>query len=302
MKDWNELYRSCSLCPRRCGVDRLNGQRGRCKVSGELIAARAALHMWEEPCLSDEEGSGTVFFSGCSLGCVFCQNRKIATADIGKQIDADRLKNIFLELQTKGANNINLVTPTHYLGHIIPALVQAKKEGLAIPIVYNTSGYELVETLRMLDGLVDIYLPDFKYWSPELAERYSRAEDYPIFARAALEEMIRQVGDPVFDEKEHMIRGVIVRHLLLPEHIKDSKMVIRYLYETYGDHIFISIMNQYTPMDELSDYPELRRRVTDREYDELVDYAIDLGVENGFIQEGETAEESFIPTFDCEGI
>ncbi len=298
-----EAYRHCELCPRKCGVDRIAGGKGRCMVDGRLMAARAALHMWEEPCLSDVEGSGTVFFSGCSLGCIFCQNHHIATADTGKEITSERLSEIFLELQAKGANNINLVTPTHYLPHIIEALTTAKAAGLHLPIVYNTGGYERVESLRMLEGLVDVYLPDFKYMDPAIAARYSKAPDYPEVVKAALAEMVRQVGDPVFDEKEHMVRGVVVRHLLLPDHLQDSKDVIRYLYATYGDRIFLSIMNQYTPMEQLpAELPELHRKVTEEEYDALVDYAIDLGVENGFIQEGETAEESFIPAFDYEGI
>ena len=295
-------YRSCRLCPRECGVNRLAGERGRCLVSGELMAARAALHMWEEPCLSDVEGSGTVFFSGCNLGCVFCQNHSIAAADTGRSISEERLAEIFLELQDKGANNINLVTPTHYLPTIILSLIQAKEQGLRLPIVYNTSGYEKVETLKCLEGLVDVWLPDFKYWDSSLSAKYSHAPDYPEYAKKAIAEMVRQAGEPVFDEKEHMVRGVIVRHLLLPGHLADSKRVIRYLYEEYGDRIFLSIMNQYTPMPGMEKYPELNRRVTEAEYDALVDYAIDLGVENGFIQEGETAEESFIPAFDYEGL
>ncbi len=301
-KSWIEKYEECRICPRNCGVNRNSGQKGRCRLDARLFVARAALHMWEEPCLSDVEGSGTVFFSGCNLGCVFCQNHSIAVAETGKEISVERLCEIFLELQEKGANNINLVTAGHYLWHVIPALKEAKKKGLKIPIVYNTSGYEAVESLRFLEGLVDVYLPDFKYWNPELAEKYSHALDYPQVVKEAIKEMVRQVGMPVFDEKEHMTRGVIVRHLLLPGQLRDSKKVVKYLYETYRDQIFISLMNQYTPVNELEEYPELMRCVSEKEYDALVDYAIELGVENGFIQEGETAEESFIPSFDYEGV
>ena len=296
------IMSSCHLCPRDCGVDRTAGQRGRCGMTDRIMAARAALHMWEEPCISGEEGSGTVFFSGCSLGCVFCQNHEIALGDTGKEITVERLAEIYLELQDKGANNINLVTAGHFLPQVIQSLKMAKAQGLQIPIVYNTGGYEKVEAIRMLDGLVDIYLPDMKYVSSELSARYSGAPDYFAVASAALEEMVRQTGPAVFDEGEMMVRGTVVRHLLLPGCLEDSKAVIRYLYKTYGDQIYISIMNQYTPLPHVSRWPELDRRITETEYDELVDYAIDLGVENGFIQEGETAEESFIPAFDIEGV
>ncbi len=271
-------------------------------MTDRIMAARAALHMWEEPCISGEEGSGTVFFSGCSLGCVFCQNYEIALGDTGKEITVERLAEIYLELQAKGANNINLVTAGHFLPQVVESLKMAKSNGLMIPVVYNTGSYEKVEAIRMLEGLVDIYLPDLKYVSPELSARYSGAADYFQVASAAIAEMVRQTGPAVFDEREIMRRGTIVRHLLLPGCTEDSKAVLRYLYETYGDRIYISIMNQYTPLPHVSRWPELKCRVTEEEYDEVVDYAIDLGVENGFIQEGETAEESFIPAFELEGV
>jgi putative pyruvate formate lyase activating enzyme len=271
-------------------------------MTDRIQAARAALHMWEEPCISGEEGSGTVFFSGCSLGCVYCQNHEIAIGDAGKEISLERLTEIFLELQEKKANNINLVTAGHFLPQVIYSLEQAKKQGLEIPVVYNTSGYETVEAIRMLDGLVDVYLPDMKYMSPDIAKKYSDAPDYFPVAKAALAEMVRQTGAPVFDERDRIQKGVIVRHLQLPGYMEDSKKVIQYLYQTYGDQIFISIMNQYTPLPQVASYPEIDRKITEKEYDELVDYAIDLGVENGFIQEGETASESFIPAFVMEGI
>ena len=292
----------CRLCPRMCSVDREKGQRGYCGMSEEIYVARAALHMWEEPCLSGESGSGTVFFSGCTLRCVFCQNRMIADGSVGKKISVERLAEIFLELQKKGANNINLVTPTHYAKQIQQSLAISKKAGLCIPIVYNTSGYETVEAIRELEGYVDIYLPDFKYISKELSFRYSKAADYFERASAALKEMVRQRKEAVYGEDGMMKRGVIVRHLMLPGCIEDSKAVIRYLYTKYQDRIVISIMNQYTPLSFQKDMPELNRKVTAKEYEELVDYAISLGVENGFIQEGDTAQESFIPAFDLEGI
>ena len=297
-----EIMSDCTLCPRNCHADRLSGNIGYCGQTAEIRAARAALHMWEEPCISAEDGSGTVFFSGCSVRCVFCQNHDIAVGQHGKIITGERLSGIYLELQEKGANNINLVTPTHYVPQIIESIENARKMGLTLPIVYNTSGYEKAETLRMLDGIVDVYLPDFKYMSAALAEKYSNAPDYADCAKSALAEMVRQVGKPVFDGRGVIQKGVIVRHLILPNCTEDSKRVIKYLYETYGDDIFISIMNQFTPLDHIADYPELQRKITQAEYDEVVDYAVDLGVENGFIQEGETADESFIPLFDYEGI
>ncbi|MDE6052255.1 MAG: radical SAM protein, partial [Lachnospiraceae bacterium] len=253
---------------------------------------------------SGKTGSGTVFFSGCSLKCVFCQNRKIASGDRGKALTIPQLVNLFLLLQDKGAANINLVTPTHFTPQIAEALRMSKSDGLSIPVVYNTSGYEQVETLRMLDGLVDIYLPDLKYYSGELSARYSNAPDYFAHASLAIAEMVRQVGVPVFDNmfsgEEMMKRGVIVRHMVMPGHVRDSKQVIKYLHDTYKGDIYISIMNQYTPPGAMEDYPEISRRVTRREYKRVIDYAMELGIENAFVQEGNTAEESFIPDFDEE--
>lgn len=291
----------CVLCPRLCGADR-SVKTGYCGVTDTLRVARAALHFWEEPCISGEEGSGAVFFSGCNLRCVFCQNYHIARAEQGKEITVERLTEIFLELQAQKANNINLVTGTHYVPQIVKALEAAKVQGLNIPVVYNCGGYESVETLKTLEGLVDIYLPDFKYMDEERAKRYSNAGNYPQIAREALDEMVRQQPEPIFDERGMMLRGVVVRHLMLPGGIKDSKNVVNYLYETYGNHIFISLMNQYTPLPHVADYPEIDRKLKKFEYDRLVDYAISIGVENGFIQEGDTAEESFIPAFTNEGV
>lgn len=303
----------CYLCPRRCGVQRNRGELGRCQSPWELTAARAALHMWEEPVLSGINGSGTVFFSGCALGCVFCQNQTIAEGKTARIISNERLTELFLMLQEKGAHNINLVTGSHYVPQIVTALQRAKNQGLQIPVVYNTGSYEKVQTLKLLEGLVDIYLPDLKYWDSNLAARYADAPDYFRYASAAIGEMLRQVGEPVLEQVPGvqtedgedlflMKKGVIVRHLMLPGQGNDSRKIIRYLYETWGNRIYISIMNQYTPCNHLPQYPELGRKVTQKEYDELVDYAIELGVEQGFIQEGETAEESFIPAFDYEGL
>ena len=262
------------------------------------MVARAALHMWEEPCISGEEGSGTVFFSGCNLGCVYCQNRKIAGGAVGRTVTAEQLAQMYLELQNQKANNINLVTAGHFLPDVVASVRMAKQGGLQIPIVYNTSSYEWAEAIAALQETVDIFLPDLKYLSPELAKRYSRAENYPEIAKKAIAQMVRQTGEPVFDQRGILQKGVIVRHLVLPGYVEESKRVIRYLYETYGDTVYISIMNQYTPMAGVEkQYPELGRKITQEEYDEVVDYAIDLGVENGFIQEGDTADESFIPDF-----
>lgn len=299
MKD---ILKDCVLCPRECHADRTSGKRGYCKTTDELVVARAALHMWEEPCISGEEGSGTVFFSGCALGCVYCQNSNISKGLAGKVIKIERLADIFLELQYKGANNINLVTPSHYVPHIIEALSISRKRGLILPVVYNCGGYEKAETLKLLEGYVDIYLPDFKYMSAEPAMKYSNCKDYFEVAAAAIEEMVRQVKETSFDERGIMRKGVIVRHLVLPGYLEDSKRIIRYLHETYGDRIFISIMNQYTPIGNNPAYPELNRKISEEEYEELVDYAIEIGVKNGFIQEGDTASESFIPEFDGEGV
>lgn len=294
---------NCTLCPRNCHANRLSGQLGYCGQTAELSAARAALHFWEEPCISGTSGSGTVFFSGCNLRCVFCQNHDIALGEKGRGISLDRLAEIFMELQEQGAHNINLVTPSHFIPQIRYSLIKAKSMGLALPIVYNTGSYENVSSLRMLEGLIDIYLPDLKYFSPELGNAYSHAPDYFEKATAAISEMFRQVGRPQFDENSGLMKkGVIVRHLLLPGQTKDSKKILRYLHETYQNDIYVSIMNQYTPLPHVWAIPELNRRVTSSEYDRIVHFAEAIGIEQGFIQEGSAADESFIPPFNYEGI
>ena len=293
----------CRLCPRECNADRANGETGYCGEGSSLRVARAALHMWEEPCISGKTGSGTIFFTGCSLRCVFCQNNTISDGKAGKVITVERLSEICLELQEKGACNINLVTATHFVPQIISALKLSRANGLSIPIVYNCGGYEKVETLRLLDGLVDIYLPDLKYYSPRLSARYSNAPDYFEKASAAIAEMVRQTKAPFFDKTTGLMkRGVIVRHLLLPKRLADSKKIMSYLYSTYKNDIYVSIMNQYTPIGTFAEMPELNRKVFHKEYNALIDYCLELGIENGFIQEGETASESFIPPFDLEGV
>lgn len=300
---WAEsLLSDCTLCPRHCHVNRLLGQAGYCGQT-TLKAARASLHMWEEPCISGTAGSGTVFFSGCNLRCIFCQNYHIALGEAGREISTKHLAEIFLSLQAQGANNINLVTPTHFVPQILLALQSAKEHGLTIPIVYNSSGYESTETLRLLEGYVDIYLPDFKYMDPALSLKYSHAQDYFTKAKESLAEMVRQAGSPVFDPATGLMkRGVIVRHLLLPGQTKDSKKILRYLHTTYGNQIFISIMNQYTPLPQVKELPELNRRVSPAEYERVLDFALRIGIENGFFQEGETASDSFIPEFDERGL
>ena len=299
---FEKAYEECRLCPRECRVNRKEGQTGFCQMDGTLRVARAALHMWEEPCISGKRGSGAVFFSGCNLRCVYCQNFDIAAGTRGKEISRERLSEIFLELQAQGAANINLVTGAHYVPQIIKALNLARMQGMDLPVVYNSSGYEKLETLKLLEGYVDIYLPDFKYMEPDLAQKFSHAPDYVERAKAAIKEMVRQSGSCQFGEDGYIRRGTIVRHLILPGHTRNSRKVLRYLHETYGEEIYISIMNQYTPLPQCGEYPELSRRVTEAEYDAVVDYAIELGIENGFIQEGDVAEESFIPEFDGEGI
>lgn len=296
-----KLQRECALCPRKCRVDR-ERQAGYCGETVQIRAARAALHRWEEPCISGERGSGAVFFTGCPLRCVFCQNRSLARGEAGAEITTARLSEIFLELEHKGAHNLNLVTPTHFAPQILEALELAKGNGLKLPVVYNCGGYEEPETVKLLEGGVDIYLPDFKYKSGELSGAFSGASDYFEKACAALAEMVRQAGSPVFGEDGLMKRGVIVRHLILPGCTKDSIEVIRYLHETYGNSIYLSILNQYTPLPHTAGHPKLGRRVTRREYEKVVDAALSMGVENGFIQEGKTASESFIPEFSLEGI
>lgn len=298
-----KISENCQLCPRNCKVNRLQGQKGYCKQSSEVVIARAALHLWEEPCLTGENGSGTVFFSGCTLGCVYCQNRSIATGEIGKMVSLTRLVDIFFELKAQGAHNINLVTGTHFIPQIAEALKIAKAKGLNLPIVYNTSGYEKVESLKQLKGYVDIYLPDLKYIQCELGKRYSHANDYFDYASQAIKEMVDQVGEPVFDEETGLMKsGVIVRHLCLPGQAKDTRAILRYLHQNYGNRIYMSIMNQFTPVCDLTAYPEINRHLTEREYNRIIDYALRLGIEQAFIQEGDTALESFIPAFDLQGV
>lgn len=292
---------NCNLCPRKCNIDR-SIKQGYCRCGDTLKVSRAALHMWEEPCISGTKGSGTVFFSGCNLACIYCQNIEISRGMSGKEISVNRLADIFLELQSAGAHNINLVTPTHYVDQICISLDISRMAGLNIPIVYNCGGYESVETLKKLKGYIDIYMPDFKYFDDNIAVKYSKAPDYCNVAKAAVDEMFSQVGKAEFDSDGMMLRGMIVRHLILPGSSRDSMKIIKYLYDTYGDDIFISIMSQYTPMRQFDDFTELNRRIFTKEYNRVVDYAAEIGIENAFVQEGKASVKSFIPKFDNTGV
>lgn len=296
-----EPYAACCLCPRACGVNRAQGQRGFCGATAELELGRAALHMWEEPPLSGAGGSGTVFFAHCTLGCVYCQNRQISTREAsGVIVDETRLAEIFLELQVQGAQNINLVTATHYTPHLLSAIPDAREKGLRIPVLLNCGGYESVQTLQSLDGLIDIYLPDFKYYSSYYAGMYSHADDYFEVAGAAIDEMVRQTGAPSFDAQGRMLRGTLIRHLMLPGLLGDTKQVLRHIAGRWGERVQVSLMRQYTPID-IQAYPEINRTVTEEEYAEAVAYFSELGL-SGYLQDGEAAEESFIPSFQGEGV
>ena len=294
-------YEKCNLCPRQCGVNRKIRQ-GACGVFGSKIrVGRAMLHKWEEPCISGANGSGAIFFSGCSLGCIYCQNQSLSRQKTGVDITVRQLTDVMLRLQDEGAHNINFVTPTHYVPDLLAATHSAAAEGFHLPIVYNTSGYETPQTVRALQGTVDIFLTDFKYFDNLWAQRYSGVSDYVEYAKAALAQMVRQTGRAEFDQNGLMRRGVIVRHLMLPGHTRDSEQVLRYLRATYGDDIYISLLNQYTPLSSLK-YENLNRTISPRMYERMVDFACMLGIKNGFIQQEGTQKESFIPSFNGEGV
>ncbi len=296
---YKHILDSCNLCPRNCHVNRNKGALGYCKADSRLKIAKAYLHQWEEPSISGTNGSGTVFFSHCNMGCVFCQNYEISSEYHGKYISVEELSEIFLDLQKQKAHNINLVTPTHYIPQIAEALTLAKNNGLTIPIIYNCSGYENVQSLKLLDGLIDIYMPDMKYFDDKYAVKYSNAPHYFKYAKMAISEMFKQVGKNEFD-KDIMTKGVIVRHMMLPGLLFDSKKILDYLFNEYGDNIYISIMSQYTPMPNVINYPEINKRVSKEYYETLVDYASKIGITNAYIQDGTSAKESFIPDFFTE--
>lgn len=299
--DYIDLLKNCTICPRNCGVDR-RIRTGYCGAGINIKAAKAYLHRWEEPCISGTNGSGTVFFSYCNMGCIFCQNYKISHEGAGKEITIDRLFDIFLELQSQGAHNINLVTPTHFMPQIREALIMAKNNGLKIPVVYNSSGYEKVESLRLLDGLIDIYLPDMKYYSSKISSKYSKAPDYFEYASKAVLEMYRQVGAPVFDDNMIMKKGIMIRHLMLPGGLFDSKKIIDWVIDNLPKEVYLNIMCQYTPLGKASDYPELNKRLNKKHYDSLMEYALSRGLENGFLQDFDSADEEYVPDFNLQGI
>ena len=294
------ILKECRLCPRNCGVNRYENV-GVCGATNKLKVSHYSLHHWEEPVISGDNGSGTIFFSHCNLKCIFCQNKKISTMGYGKEISGKRLVEIMLELQEIGAHNINLVTPTHFVPQIVKVLKKIKNNSLKVPVVYNTSSYENVETVKMLAGLVDIYLADLKYFDNTLGCNYSNCDNYFEVACNAIDEMYKQVSRPLI-ENDIMKKGIIVRVLVLPGHKEDAKKIIKYLFEKYNDNIYISIMNQYTPVTRSLKYPNLNWTVTEGEYNDVVNYACDLGVTKAFIQDGETCLESFIPEFDCSNI
>lgn len=296
----SELLKNCVLCPRKCGINRYE-KKGICGATNKIRLAYYSLHKWEEPIISGDNGSGTIFFSNCNMKCLYCQNKKISLEGYGKFISNKRLGEIMLELQKLGAHNINLITPTHYVPQIASILHKLKFKELKIPIVYNTSSYENIGTLKIMNNLVDIYLADLRYFDDELGKKYSMCDNYFEVATMAIDEMYRQVGKYELDSNGLLKKGLVVRVLILPGHTRDAKEIINYLYKTYGDDIYISIMNQYTPISKCK-YENLNRKVTDQEYDEVLDFAVSIGVKNAFIQEGDTANESFIPKFDCSKI
>ncbi|MGH4051805.1 MAG: radical SAM protein [Clostridium sp.] len=297
-----KLLEKCDLCPRKCFVNRTGSKLGFCNASDDVKIAKASLHHWEEPCISGEVGSGTVFFSNCNLRCVFCQNYKISHDGYGKIISISRLSEIFLKQQSRGALNINLVTPSHYVPQIIEALKLAKNCGLNIPILYNSNGYESIETIKILKGFIDVYLPDLKYYNDKYAIKYSRAPNYFAYARAAITEMVSQVGTPKFDNDGILQKGVIIRHLMLPGLLFDSKKILDFVHSAFNDSVYISLMNQYTPMHEAFKYPEINKVINPNHYEALINYALKIGITKCFIQENGTASKSYVPNFDLSNV
>ena len=297
-----KLLEKCNLCPRKCFVNRLQGELGFCRASNDVKIAKVTLHHWEEPCVSGASGSGTVFFSNCNLKCVFCQNHKISHERTGKMISINRLSEIFLEQQERGAHNINLVTPTHYVPQIIEALILAKNMGLNIPILYNSNGYENLDTIKALRGFIDVYLPDLKYYKDKYALKYSKAPDYFNVASKAITEMFSQVGDAKFNNDGVIQKGVIIRHLMLPGLLFDSKRILDFIYTTFNDSVYISLMNQYTPMHDAFKFPEINKALNPNHYNTLIGYCLNLGITNCFIQESGTSSKVFVPDFDLSGV
>lgn len=304
MNRFMDQYDKCTICPRNCRAERTYGKTGYCRATSEIRIARAALHMWEEPCISGGGGSGAIFFSGCNLGCVFCQNYDIShMLNKGAPVNEERLIEIFSELEEKGADNINLVTADVYIPSIASAIKKAKDRGFDLPFIFNTSSYLNVESVKMLEGLIDIYLPDAKFYSADKARNYINADNYYEYASAAIKEMHRQTGSCMFDDKGLIKKGTIIRHMLMPGGLLESKLILRKLYEEYMDDVYFSIMSQYTPIaEQLKQYPEINKTVSEREYDELIEYALSIGIKNAWMQEDGVAKESFIPAFDLRGV
>ena len=292
----NLSYRSCVLCGRECKVNRVEGQKGFCKAGTSMYIGRAAAHFWEEPCLSGTEGSGTIFFSSCGLSCVYCQNQKLSRKESGKKLSVEELVEVFYCLEEEGCHNINFVTAEHYSKSVREAMLLARAKGFSLPFVWNSSGYQRAAILKEFEGLIDIYLMDFKYWEEGIAERYSKAKNYPELAKEGLEEAVRQCPELLF-EGEMLKKGVILRHLLLPGQVYQGKQILKYSFGRYGNHILYSLLSQYTPFGDLACFPEIDRKVFGKEYRKLVDYALSLGIENALIQEEGSAKESFIPDF-----
>lgn len=296
------LYKNCSICPRNCHIDRTKGQIGYCQSGHEIKAALASVHMWEEPPISGSCGSGTIFFSGCNLRCVFCQNYTISSENSGKTISTERLSEIMLEQQARGVHNINLVTATHFIPSIIKAVQKAKNNGLKIPIVYNTGGYEKVESIKMLEGTVDIYLPDIKYFSTELSLKYSGASDYFDYASEAVLEMYHQTGNNIYDDNGIMKSGVIIRHMIMPSHKEDSYKVLDWIRDNIGTEACVSLLSQYTPAYNAEKYKEINRKLMSLEYTRVIEHFFDIGLKNGFMQEKSSAESKYTPIFDLSGL
>lgn len=290
--------KSCKLCPHRCGVNRIEGKVGRCRASDKAKIALASLHFYEEPCISGENGSGTIFFSHCNLQCKYCQNYEISHLGKGKEITILHLAEIMIHQQEKGAENINLVTPTMYVLQIIEAIKMARKSGLKLPIIYNSNGYETIETLKQLEGYIDVYLPDFKYWDNELGERYSNVTNYCEVVTKALKEMYRQVGAPILDERGMIKQGLIIRHLVLPGYIENSKKVLHWIKENIDSEVYVSIMAQYFPTYLAKQDDTINRKLTQKEYEEIEKYLYYLNIEHGYIQELGQHEEEYVPEFD----
>jgi putative pyruvate formate lyase activating enzyme len=291
----------CNICPRNCNVNRYENA-GFCKSGVNIKVSKVFVHMWEEPCISGERGSGTVFFSNCNLKCIYCQNYKISSEGFGKEISALRLSEIFIELQNKNVHNINLVTPTHYMPMIREALKMSKSSGLKIPVIYNSSGYENVDSLKTMEGLIDVYLPDIKYYNSKYSIKYSKAPDYFKFASEAVLEMYRQTGAPVFDASGIITRGTMIRHLMLPGLLFDSKKIVDWVINNLPEGVYLNLMSQYTPMNKANEFPELNHKINSAHYESLVNYAVEHGLVNGFIQEYNSADEEYVPDFNLDGV